>query len=90
MITGNVAASPSALLSGCQGWASLTSATIPDTAFTTGFQDVTGAVYSYIGNSIRPIRVNVSSTTTVYLSGFCNFPTGSAVLYGTIEARRMH
>jgi|SRR6185369_3605012 len=34
-------------------------------------------------------RINVSTSTTVYLGGFCLFSTGAASAYGTIYARRV-
>lgn len=38
--------------------------------------------------SVPPLRVNVSTTTTVYLVALVNFSTSTVTAYGTIQARR--
>ncbi len=62
-------------------WASTTSATQPDGSVST----TNGALASV---PINPVRVQLSGTTTVYLSGRLLF-TGSSILYGNLQARRI-
>lgn len=75
------------------GWISLTSATLPDaTLYASLFYSTGGAVLPY---SIAPssfvvpsLRVNVSTTTTVYLTVRSAFITSTSTAGGTITARR--
>jgi hypothetical protein len=36
-----------------------------------------------------PLRINVSTTTTVYLIGYCTFTVSTAGIGGFIRARRV-
>lgn len=38
---------------------------------------------------VGPVRVSLSSTTTIYIVAFALFSGGTEVVYGTIRARRM-
>lgn len=72
------------------GWISLTSATLPDRAITSSFSinaSGTGAITS--GCPVPSIFVNVSTTTTVYLSCECAASSGTLVGSGTISAMRI-
>jgi hypothetical protein len=66
------------------GWVSTTSATLPDASVTVecntaGTSKFSATVYQ---------RINVSGTTTVYLSCRSNFASGTSTAFGNIFARR--
>lgn len=65
-------------------WISSTSATLPDQAYR-GQAVITGTALSP-GVPMR--QFNVSSTTTVYISGYCTFASGTCNMVGGIYARR--
>lgn len=93
-IRGEVITIPNAstTISVVSGWISLASAAIPTGAaqglpwtflslpFTTG---------QGTAISLSPIRVSLSTTTTVYLSAFSTFGTSTMSAYGWIQARRV-
>lgn len=69
-------------------WASTTSATLPALELINRISiAVAAGLNPYISN-IPTIRVNVSTTTTVYLSTQVQFSSGTQIAWGTISARR--
>lgn len=83
-IFGNVTLTNVSSLSQFYGWCSLTSATAPDVALRTAMTGLSANIA--LGTPL--LRVNVTSTTTVYLSTLTVF-TGSARGCGSIFARRV-
>ncbi len=67
------------------GWSSLTSATNPNNSLTAAMSGITGA--TSLGMVLPPLRVSVSTTTTVYASAFATF-AGTCEVTGTLSARR--
>ncbi len=65
-------------------WLSLTSATFPDVSLVNGLNVSTNG----LGMNTPSLRVNVSATTTVYLSTVVSFMTTSPKASGGIYARR--
>ena len=43
----------------------------------------------YISSNTPYLRVNVSTTTTVYISAICTFASGTVAMSGGIYARRV-
>lgn len=73
---------------GC--WASLTSATLPDASlYNVSNFSSSGTLFSSFGLNTPFLRVNVSTTTTVYLSVIGTFAAGTATACGGIYARRV-
>ena len=72
------------------GWISTTSATLP-TAPNNGGEALWSGNVTGNGNSTQPgpMRLSLSSTTTVYLSTFVTFTTNTNSAYGIIRARRV-
>lgn len=71
-----------------QCWISLTSATQPDNSLTNQLYGNTSTFIS-CGIDAPRIRVNVSTTTTVYLSAYVNDSTQTRTGSGTLSARRV-
>ena len=75
------------------GWISTTSATVPDSALTTylnyGASGTTVFAVSSVGFDVPYTRINISGTTTVYLSVDALFSTSTCNAYGAIYARRV-
>jgi hypothetical protein len=71
-----------------QGWSSLISATQPDSSLRSEFFLGGTTFYLSWGAAIPPMRYNVSTTTTVYLSCFGSFASGTASACGGIYASR--
>lgn len=71
-------------ITACSTWISTTSATAPDSAF----QAVLTLSSAEGFAATTYMRVNVSITTTVYLSAIATFGAGTAVANGNIFARR--
>jgi hypothetical protein len=70
-------------------WCSLTSATLPDASLYNIASVIGGTTaLGTVGLNTPFLRVNVSTTTTVYLSVQCGFPSGTASACGGIYARR--
>ncbi len=69
------------------GWVSATSATLPDASLYA--ETSTAAGLSNCGFQVPYKRINVSTTTTVYLSGYTSFSTSTVVACGGIFARRV-
>lgn len=67
------------------GWISTTSATVPDVSLVNGYY---GGLLNFNGFSVPSIRINVSTTTTVYLGAYANFASGAVTACGGIFARR--
>jgi hypothetical protein len=74
--------------SGVICWTSLVSATLPDPAL---YNQVTAAtaIYGSIALNTPKLRVSISSTTTVYVSGYATYSSGTVVASGQISARRV-
>jgi hypothetical protein len=86
-VSGNFSITTTGLSSAGFGWTSLSNATQPDTSLLSGLSlpAVTGPDYYF---TTPFLRVNVASTTTIYLSAICTFTTGTATACGGIYARR--
>lgn len=85
-IYGNVFINPSVATTVAGCWASLTSATLPDASLrNTANSAASGAT----GLSTPYLRVNVSTTTTVFLSATATFGSGTCTACGGIYARRV-
>jgi hypothetical protein len=69
------------------GWTSATSATLPDSSLYNAVVPVGGIGSS--GQSVPYKRYSLASTTTIYLSTFGQFSTGTASACGGIYARRV-
>lgn len=83
-IFGNVGASASITMTLFNAWCSTTSATQPDGSLITSLTGLNGAVN---GLTVPMLTLNVSVTTTVYLSVNATF-TGTGTAYGQIQAQR--
>lgn len=86
-VWGNVSVNPTGNFIGIASWISATSATEPDLSLISQNSLSSGAL-AFIGIPTPYIRINVSTTTTVYLSCRGNFNSGSLVACGNIIARR--
>lgn len=87
-VFGNVSiAANTAVLSTAIGWISTTSETAPDSSLFSGIDAATSLIQS-IFITAPFVRISVASTTTVYLSTFANFASGSVTACGGIYARR--
>jgi len=85
-IEGNMLFIPTVGFTQIYAWASTISATFPP------LYNVIGFTTTYLGSCTIPIpklRVNVSSPTTIYLSGYATFDSGTATFAGAIYARRV-
>lgn len=86
-------ASTTVLLS-CQSWISLISAALPASNDNVSRQDYGSTGVTNAGGGVQtgcpisPTRINVSATTTLYLSAFTAFTTSTCQTIGTISARR--
>lgn len=92
-VAGNIvyAAAGGASLIGATGWISQASATLPTLPNNGGetiWSGTAPAVDNEVVLSIGPTRINVSSTTIIYLSANSQFSGGTAAGYGFIGARR--
>ena len=90
-VSGNVTIYNSATaLYAAVGWASTTSATLVNASKYSGFTgNFSTNAFTIYAAAIPPLRVNVNTTTTVYLSARCNFTSGTSLASGTIQARRV-
>jgi hypothetical protein len=70
---------------GCTGWISSTSATLPDASLRSILPS-TGAGTQ--GATAPQLRFSLAGTTTVYLSSLASFASGTASSFGGIYARR--
>ncbi len=78
---------PTATLTYISGWISLVSATPLDASLTTQL----GAPFTATGSlgvTVPYSRISISTTTTVYLTGFTTITAGTATVCGGIYARR--
>lgn len=69
-------------------WCSLTSATLPDNSIRSGMAYPSGGS-TQVNMPTAPLIVNVNTTTTVYLSGYSVFGSGTSVGSGYIIAVRI-
>lgn len=73
------------------GWMSSTSATLPALELTNSIQNAAaGLVYGAVsfGFQVPFLRISISSTTTIYLSGQASFTVSTLSFFGGIYARR--
>jgi len=85
-VYGNVFFTPTATLTFVAAWVSTTSATTPDVSLRAQMQ-VAGIASA--GLTVPVLRVNVSTSTTVYVSGFVVIASGTCKQSGAIFARRV-
>jgi hypothetical protein len=78
----------STILTTAQAWCSLSSATRPDGSLYAGIVS-TAVLASSVGVVAPFFRVNVSTTTLVYVSAQAVFATGTTTMSGGIYARRV-
>lgn len=89
-IHGNVSINGSAQnISSALCWCNTTSATAPDTSMYNVFTAAATTLLNNWGSNTPFLRVNVATTTTVYLSAQANFATGTTTACGSIFARRV-
>lgn len=86
-VYGNVYISFTALGLNAAAWISSTSATLPNTSLIAQV-GLSPAALTNNGLTVPFVRVNVSSTTTYYLSGYGTFASGTGSASGGIFARR--
>lgn len=88
-VWGNVVLTSSGTANQIQiGWISTTSATTPDSSLYSGFNLTSNTNAATYINCLQK-RINVSGTTTVYLSGYATFGSGTTTGCGNIYARRV-
>ena len=87
-VVGNVNFATSIGMTAVYAWTNTVSATITDPSEYNCYQDNAGTLIN-IGIPTQYRRVNVSSTTTVYLSALAGFGSGSTTACGGIYARRV-
>jgi len=75
--------------SSCLGWTSVSSATQPDDSRLSGLNQGSASGMSFWAVPTPYLRVNVSSTTSVYLSCKAVFSMGTTTAAGFISARRV-
>ncbi len=69
-------------------WASLTSGTLPDASlYNLTYPNIT--FLNQYGSNVPYLRVSISMTTTVYITGYVVFATGTVSMQGGIYARRV-
>jgi hypothetical protein len=88
LVYGNVFFNQSVGASQAYGWISTTSATLPDNSLISG-TGTTTAIIVNLGVTVPMVRISLSGTTTVYLSGLSTFVSGTSTACGTISARRV-
>lgn len=69
-------------------WSSETSATMPDNSAINCVTSPTSVAYNQLGVQIPKTRINVTTNTTIYLSGYATF-SGLLSACGNISARRV-
>ncbi len=87
-IHGNIFISTSGAATVYEAWSSNTSATAPDPSLLNAFVVAASVGSGDIGLSIPYRRVNITTTTTVYLSCLVAFSSGACTACGNIYARR--
>jgi hypothetical protein len=85
---GNVSGSFTNTSGSIYGWVSLTSATQPDNSLLSGMALSSGTIANAFFQVV-PLRVSISTTTTVYLSANSTFSGGTSSGVGGIYARRV-
>lgn len=86
-VYGNINVAYTGNYTGLLVWCSLTSATTPDSSLLNQHSNGSNGSNN-IGLPAPFFRVNIASTTTVYVSALAQFSTGSASMSGGIYARR--
>lgn len=69
-------------------WVSTTSATLPDGSLYNGYTTSTSQMSGFGGNTPY-VRISISSTTTVYISGYIILAASTCTMCGGIYARRV-
>jgi hypothetical protein len=69
-------------------WISTISATLPSMELRSGINLASGSIANGTGITASTIRVNVSSTTTVYLGSYLTNSSGNGTVCGQLYARR--
>lgn len=87
-IHGNATLTASIGLSAAIMWCSLTSATLADSSAYSIFLNAAGTT-TYFGAPTPFLRVSIAATTTVYLSAYAAFGSGTVTACGGIYARRV-
>lgn len=88
-VGGNILMFSTLLASTFIGWVSTSSATFPDASLQSGIVMPATANGNTGPGALNTIRVNVSTTTNVYLTGYCGFSSGTVTGCGYIWARRV-
>jgi len=83
-IYGNIYFNPTGIASNALCWISSTSATVPDASLVNG---ISGSAIGATAISAPFFQISVSSNTTIYLSGFLAFSTGTVNMCGGLYAR---
>ena len=89
-VGGNMTFSNNAV--GCSvfmAWISLTSATQPNLELLSVINPAASAGVSQCTIIPPSVRISLAGTTTVYISGVCNFLSGNETACGSIYARRV-
>jgi len=82
---------PTGTLTQLTAWTSTTSAAFPTPPNNGAYNELNMGAAAPGGTPTLPtgtMRLSLASTTTVYLSGNCNFSTGTCTAFGFIGARR--
>ncbi len=87
-VYGNVTFNQNIGASQCFAWISTLSASFPDNSLIAGTGVTTAAIVN-IAVTVPVVRLSLSSTTTVYLTGYSTFTSGTSTGCGTISARRV-
>jgi hypothetical protein len=87
-VCGSIEISPTGTNTGAFGWLTTTSAGNGTGGQRFAAAGATGSGSNVYGGPVPCLRINVSSTTTVYLVGYASFSTGTATAAGYIWARR--
>lgn len=69
-------------------WISINSATLPNMELRAGISLTTGTIANGTGVTAPNVRLNVSATTTVYLSSYLGNASGNGTVCGQLYARR--
>lgn len=87
-VWGNIAFINGNVASNSFAWISTTSATIPESSLRGGYNDATNTISPDTSVQAPMVRISISGTTTVYISGYINIASGSWAMAGTLSARR--
>lgn len=88
-VWGNIAFTNGTTATNLFAWISTTSATIPESSLRGGINEASGTIQPDTNINAPTVRISISSTTTVYISGYCQIVSGSWAMAGTLSARRV-